>query len=206
MTVNVFIVDDDADFCDSLIWLLETADVAALAFHDADAFLQFYDGRPGCLLLDVRMPGMTGIALQQRLLDMDAPLSVIIVTGHANVPIAVRAMKQKAVDLLEKPFDDATLLTAIENGLALAHANHEALQRTAAARDGWMELTRRERQIFLFVVRGMANREIADKLKISIKTVEIHRSRVMTKMRADSLVDLVVKFGALDLAHEQNGD
>ena len=193
MMEQVFIVDDDLDFCDSLLWLLETADIAAKTFHSAEEFLQFYRGGPGCVLLDVRMPGMNGIALQQTFLEMGAPLSVIIVTGHANVSIAVHAMKQKALDLIEKPFDGATLVSAIRNALALSQARHEADERGKAILADWEQLTRREKQIMLLVIKGMTNRQMADHFDISVKTVEIHRSRVMRKMRADGLADLVAK-------------
>lgn len=206
MTDEVLIVDDDVDFCDSLVWLLETADITAKTFHSAEAFLQFYQGGPGCVLLDVRMPGMNGIALQQKLLEMNAPLSVIIVTGHANVPIAVHAMKQKAIDLVEKPFDDETLLLAIRSALRLSQARHDAFERTNVIQSDWKRLTRREKQIMALVVQGMANRQIADQFGISIKTVEIHRSRVMDKMQADGLADLITKSAAISPAGEPFGD
>jgi two-component system response regulator FixJ len=188
----VFVVDDDADARDSLCALLESAGVASEAHASARAFLDAYQaGRPGCLIADIRMPDMDGLELQEELNRRNAGLPVIVVTGHADVPLAVRAMKAGAVDLIEKPFDDTLLLASVKRALAQAHGAREQAAATESAKTRIASLSARERQVLELLVAGQPNKIIAFELDISPRTVEIHRAHVMEKMEAKSLSDLV---------------
>lgn len=188
----VFVVDDDADARDSLCALLESAGVPAEAFDSARAFLDAYQPqRPGCLIADVRMPDMDGLELQEELNRRNTGLPVIVVTGHADVPLAVRAMKAGAVDLIEKPFDDELLLASVRRALARAHGAREQAAAADAAKARIGNLSTRERQVLELLVAGQPNKLIAFELDISPRTVEIHRAHVMDKMEAKSLSDLV---------------
>ena len=188
---TVFVVDDDPSFRDSLRWLLESMNLKVEAYASAEEFLRAHDpARPGCLLLDVRMPHLSGLQLQEMLAARDASLPVIIVTGHGDIPMAVRAMKRGAVDFLEKPFSDETLLERVEEALAMdARRRREAAERDRFAKRV-ATLTHREQQVLGAIMSGRANKQIAADLGISVKTVEIHRGHVMQKMRAGSLVEL----------------
>jgi len=189
--VTVFIVDDDDDFRDSMQWLLESDGLKVWGFASAERFLEQYDGRPGCMLLDVRMPTLNGLALQQIMQERGIALPIIVISGHGDIPMAVTALKNGALDFLEKPFDDANLIHRVHEGLA--HA--ESLQQQRLAQSQLQarhdSLSRREKEVMALVVAGRANREIAEELGISPKTVEVHRSRVMGKMQAESLPQLV---------------
>ena len=188
----VFVVDDDADARDSLCALLESAGIAAEAHASARAFLDAYQpGRPACLIADIRMPDMDGLELQEELNRRNAGLPVIVVTGHADVPLAVRAMKAGAVDLIEKPFDDTLLLASVKRALAQAHGAREQAAATESAKTRIASLSARERQVLELLVAGQPNKIIAFELDISPRTVEIHRAHVMEKMEAKSLSDLV---------------
>lgn len=194
MTSNsktVFIVDDDADFRESVQWLLESTQYAIESYASAQEFLDAYDQRAGCLLLDVRMPEINGLALQQIMQDQDIRLPVIILTGHGDVPMAVSAMKNGAMDFLEKPFDDDVLLKLVDKAMQEAEQRFSQLGEEQVLREYFDTLSRREREVMELVVNGNSNREIAETLGISPKTVEVHRSRVMGKMQADSLPNLV---------------
>jgi two-component system response regulator FixJ len=191
--LTVFIVDDDDAVRDSLQVLLESADLPVEAFASPTAFLDSpAPGRAGCLLVDVRMPEMDGIAVQERLRAAKSPLPVIVMTGHADVPLAVRAMKAGAVDFIEKPFDDEAIIGTVHRALEIARQSQQAepgpspetAQRLAT-------LTPREREVLEGLVAGRANKVIAFDLDISPRTVEIHRARVMEKMQARSLSQLV---------------
>ncbi len=188
---TVYVVDDDQDFRDSLIWLLEGAGYVVKDYGSAEDFLVDYEGGAGCLLLDVRMNGMSGLALQQEMTRQHFKLPVIVITGHGDVAMAVQAMKNKAVDFLEKPFDDKVLLSLVAASLSSASRlfADEARLKTIEAR--WHEMSKRELEVAECVVAGLSNREIAEKLQISIKTVEIHRSRVMQKMQVRKVAELV---------------
>jgi two-component system response regulator FixJ len=183
---TVFIVDDDDAVRDSLQILLESAGLTVEAFGSPGAFLESSaPDRPGCLLVDVRMPEMDGIELQETLTTANRRLPVIVMTGHADVPLAVRAMKAGAVDFIEKPFDDEVIIETVRRALELRPAaNPEIAQRLAL-------LTPREREVLEGLVAGRANKVIAFDLDISPRTVEIHRARVMEKMQARSLSQLV---------------
>jgi two-component system response regulator FixJ len=189
---SVFIVDDDEAVRGSLAALLEAEGYAAEAFESAGAFLASDAlGRPGCLIADIRMPDMDGLELQEELVRRGAPLPVIVVTGHGDVPLAVRAMKAGAIDFLEKPYDEAVLLNGIRRAL---NAAQEASERAAAAQEAtarMASLTERERQVLDLLSAGRPNKVIAYELDISPRTVEIHRARVMDKMAAKSLAELV---------------
>lgn len=189
---TVFVVDDDQAMRTSLQWLIEATGMTVKTYDSADAFLKdYYPGRAGCLLLDVRMPGMSGLELQAHLAAEGHRLPVIMITGHGDVAMAVRAMKAGAADFIEKPFHDEDLLRSIRN--ALEHDEKTRASRLAKAEivRRLAELTPREHEVMGMVTDGKSNKEIAAALGVSAKTVEAHRARVMEKMRADSLADLV---------------
>jgi two-component system response regulator FixJ len=190
---TVFIVDDNQDFRDSLAWLLEGAGYRVTTFESAEEFLFGYRQESGCLLLDVRMAGMSGLALQQELIQRGEIIPVIMITGHGDVPMAVQAMKNHAVDFIEKPFEDTAILELLEKTLANVDKRFAQQHESREALACWNLLSRRELDVATLVIQGMANREIADILGISIKTVEIHRSRVMFKMQVKRLAELMDK-------------
>lgn len=194
---TVFIVDDNQDFRDSLAWLLEGAGYRVTAFESAEEFLLGYRQQTGCLLLDVRMAGMSGLALQQELIQRGEIIPVIMITGHGDVPMAVQAMKNNAVDFIEKPFEDTAILELIQKTLAGVEKKFARQEDSRAALECWQQLSRREVDVANLVIQGMANREIAEALGISIKTVEIHRSRVMAKMRVKRLAELMDKIAMI---------
>jgi two-component system, LuxR family, response regulator FixJ len=192
MADSILIVDDDADVRDSLRALLESAGFQVRDFDSAKAVLADAAlGQGACLIADVRMPDMDGLALQEELINRRVGLPVIIVTGHGDIPLAVRAMKAGAVDFIEKPFDDELLLQSIKRALERGKENRDqaSLAQTAVARIAL--LTERERQVLERLVAGQANKVIAYELDISPRTVEIHRAHVMEKMQAKSLSDVV---------------
>ena len=188
---TVYVVDDDADVRDSLRLLLSASDFRVEVFDSAHAFLEHAHAAHACLVTDVRMPGMDGLALQEELSRRGETLPVIIMTGHGDVPLAVRAMRAGAIDFLEKPFDGEALLASVDRALA---RRSEDLSRGAAAEAAaghLAHLTEREREVMDLLVLGKANKVIAFELDISPRTVEIHRARVMEKTGAKSLADLV---------------
>lgn len=188
----VHVVDDDGAIRDALVLLLEAAGHTARAHADAVAFLQALDPiEPGCVLADVRMPGLSGLDLLRHLRERRVDLPVIIITGHADVAMAVQALKAGAADFIEKPFDEDVLLAAVERALdcgARAFRERRQVEDIVARAD---TLTPREREVMDLVVQGLPNKAVAVELSISARTVEIHRSRVMEKMGAASLSDLV---------------
>ncbi len=189
---TVFIVDDDDAVRRFLSGLIDSIELRVEAFASARDFLEAYEpGQPGCLVLDVRMPGMSGLELQRELADRAIDLPVIILTGHGNVQLAVHAMKAGAVDFVEKPFDNELLLDRIQRAVAEnLRAGRERIKRIEIA--GRIQLlTPREREVLDLVVAGQTNKGAARHLDISEKTVEIHRANVMRKMQAKSLADLV---------------
>lgn len=188
----VFIVDDDEALRDSLCWLLESADLRVETHDSANSFLQsYYPGQSGCLLLDVRMPGMNGLELQEQLESRGVRLPVVIMTGHGDVAMAVRALKAGAMDFIEKPFDDELLLASIRRALALDTEQRKSRATQAEILARLAHLTRREHQVMELVTIGKANKQIASELNVSAKTVEAHRAHVMEKMQAKSLAELV---------------
>jgi len=189
---TVFIVDDDVAVCDALGLLVESVGLKAERYTSAHAFLHAYDPvRPGCLVLDVRMPGMSGLELQDELNRRGQRIPVIILTGHGDMQMAVRAMKGGAVDCLAKPFNDQELLDRIHQAIAVdkKERRERVINNEIAERIGL--LTDREREVMNRVVRGMTNQMIAEELGITKKTVDAHRARVMEKTQAKSLADLV---------------
>jgi RNA polymerase sigma factor (sigma-70 family) len=189
---TVFVVDDDAAVRESLQWLIKTAGLNVECYGTAQEFLDAYDqARPGCLVLDVRMPGLSGLDLQEQLGASGMNLPIIIITGHGEVPLAVRAMKGGAIDFLEKPFSDQLLLDRIREAIARDEQDRQEQARRARAAERLALLTPREREVMAMVVDGKANKQIAASLQISQKTVEAHRAQVMRKMEAGSVAELV---------------
>lgn len=188
---TVFVVDDDAAVRDSLSLLLETAGLPAEAYASAEAFLAaLHSDRSGCIVLDVRMPGMAGPALQTELARRGVRLPIIFLTAHGDVPTSVQAMKAGAVDFLTKPVNGALLLDRVH---AAMERNAEERQRETAQRalrERLTGLTEREREILALAVAGQPNKEIARQLGISYRTVEVHRSRILLKTGAGSLIEL----------------
>ncbi len=189
---TVFVVDDDDAMRESLTWLIESVGLKVETFSSADSFLKaYYPGRSGCLLLDVRMPGMSGLELQGHLQDQQITLPVIMITGHGDVPMAVRAMKAGAIDFIEKPFNDEQLLESIRNALAVDDTRRDEQSFKADIASRLELLTPRETEVMDMVTAGKSNKEIANTLGVSAKTVEAHRAKVMEKMQAGSLAELV---------------
>lgn len=189
---TVFIVDDDESVRRLIQGFVESAGLPTECYSSAQAFLSAYDSsRAGCLVTDVRMPGMTGVELQEALAAKGAVLPVIVVTGHGTVPVTVRAMRALAVDVLEKPFQRAELLARIEQALRLDQQRREAQARKAALSERFAALSRRERDVLCLVVAGLANKQIAHRLDLSEKTIEGHRSRMMKRLGVVSVAELV---------------
>ena len=189
---TVFVVDDDAALRESLVFLIESVGLHVRAFDSADAFLAGVTGEAhGCLLLDVRMPGMSGLELQARLGEHGIALPVLILTGHGDVPMAVRAMKAGAFDFFEKPFNDQALLDRINRAIEHDAGRRQSNARMREVAAKLATLSPRERQVMELVVAGRSNKEVAGDLNVSEKTVESHRAKVMLKMNADSVVELV---------------
>ncbi len=189
---NVFVVDDDQAMRNSLKWLIESVGMSVQTFSSADEFIRnYYPGQAGCVLLDVRMPGMSGLDLQEHFVNNQINIPIIIITGHGDVPMAVQAMKAGAVDFIEKPFNDELLLESIRTALRIDIEQRSTQAERAEIATHLANLTPREQEVMEMVTDGWANKEIAHKLGVSAKTVEAHRSRVMEKMHAKSLADLV---------------
>jgi FixJ family two-component response regulator len=189
---TIFIVDDDTAVRDALKLLLRSVGQAVETFGSAQEFLDAYsEDRPGCLVLDIRMPGMSGLELQQKLNEKHSILPIIFITGHGDVPMAVEAMQAGAVDFIQKPFRDQDLIDRINQALEKDSSNRAALGERNDIRRRLETLTPREREVLDLVVHGKANKVIAGDLKLSQRTVEIHRARVMEKMQASSLAHLV---------------
>ncbi|MBT8135457.1 MAG: response regulator transcription factor [Gammaproteobacteria bacterium] len=196
---TVYIVDDDEAVRDSLSLLMEAASLPFECFATANDFLENRSvNKPGCLVLDIRMPGMTGLELRDELHRRNALLPIIFITGHGDVPMAVDAMKHGAVDFIQKPFADEALLDRIQQALELNATERSAAQLRNAVHNNYLRLTPREREVMAMVVSGNANKVIAQDLGVSQRTVEIHRARVMEKMQARSIAQLVQQAGILD--------
>ncbi len=196
-TAQVYIVDDDTDVRDSLTLLLESVGIEVTAYANADSFLQEYrrqPKKPGCMLLDVRMPGLSGIALLEEMQSEAIGIPVIMLTGHGDIPMSVQAMKLGAVDFVTKPFNTQKLLDLVQDVLR----NPPNQNRTGktdldphTTHQRWQTLTPREQEVFTYIVSGISNKVIGIDLGISIRTVETHRARIMEKLEARTLVDLV---------------
>jgi RNA polymerase sigma factor (sigma-70 family) len=189
---TVFIVDDDQGVREAVSLLMESIGLAAEVYASAQAYLAAFDpARPGCLVLDVRMRGMSGLELQQRLAAEPLHPPIVIITGHGDVPMAVRAVQAGAVDFIEKPFNDQVLLDAVHRALQRDAEMRGQAMRLADIKDRLQRLTPREREILDLIVAGRRNKLIAADLGISQSTVEAHRARVMEKLEARSLSDLM---------------
>jgi two-component system response regulator FixJ len=188
----VFVVDDDEAVRNSLGLLLKSVGLAASALPTAQEFLDTYrPNQPGCLVLDVRMPGMSGMELQQQLNIRGAVIPVIFISGHGDIPMAVEAMQQGAFDFLQKPFRDQDLIDRIQCALVKDQTNRAELKERARIQERLASLTPREREVLTLVASGKPNKVMAGDLGVSQRTVEIHRARVMEKMGASSLAQLV---------------
>ncbi|HNJ46054.1 MAG: response regulator transcription factor [Rubrivivax sp.] len=189
---TVYVVDDDEAVRDSVQWLLEGQDYRVRCFESAEAFLARYDPREvACLIIDIRMDGMSGLELQDRLNERHSPLPMAFITGHGDVPLAVDTMKKGAMDFIQKPFNEDHLMPLVERMLEQARTSFAEHQQ-AASRDALLaKLTGREAQVLERIVAGRLNKQIADDLGISIKTVEAHRANIMEKLGANTVADLL---------------
>ncbi|CAM5318716.1 response regulator transcription factor [Pseudomonas fragi] len=188
----VYVVDDDQGMLDSTVWLLESVGLNALAFTSGQAFLDACDpALSACVVLDVRMPGMGGLNVQQALQARGVKMPVIFVSGHADVPIVVRAFKAGAYDFIEKPYNQQLLLDSVQQALSGGSTQHTASQDQTELDARLHSLTPRERDVLMPLVKGYTTREIALLLGVSVKTIDLYRSRVMKRMQAQHLPDLV---------------
>ena len=189
--LTVYVIDDDEAVRDSTAFLLETADLKVRTYESAETFLAERDRAPGCIITDVRMPGINGLELARRIRDSGSNEPVIVITGHADLPLAIEAMRAGVIDFVEKPFDDEVLLGSISRVLGQAEGalSAEGQRREMASR--FDSLSQRERDVLLGLVQGHPNKVIAYDLNISPRTVEVYRANLMTKMKAGSLSELV---------------
>jgi FixJ family two-component response regulator len=198
----VFVIDDDPSMLRSLASLLRSVGLEARVFSSAPEFMRAQrPDAPGCLVLDVRLPGMSGLAFQQELAKAGIALPVIFITGHGDVPMSVRAMKAGAVEFLTKPFDDQLLLDAIHGAIERDRERRRTAAQLAELQARFRTLTEREREVFKLVIAGRLNKQIADDLSLSVVTVKVHRAHVMRKMLAKSVVDLVRMADQLGVSH-----
>jgi RNA polymerase sigma factor (sigma-70 family) len=189
---TVYVVDDDQATRKSLRWLVETLGVPVQTFHSGASFLDSYDpSQPGCLVLDVMMGGMSGLELQKELNERNIEIPVIVLTGYGDVPTAVRALKNGAVEFLEKPFDGEVLLEQVRRALELDATRRRERDAGEVVRQRLGKLTPREAEILKLVVEGLSSKEIATQLDVSFKTVEAHRAKIMKKMEANGVAQLV---------------
>ena len=184
----IYIVDDDPDLCKALSWLLGSVDLKVETYSSAIDFLKAYQSKwRGCLLIDIRMPLMSGLQLQEKLIELGNLIPIIMISGHGDISMAVRAMKAGAVDFITKPFNDQLLLEQIQKALTF----DKQTESKQSILNRFRDLTSREQQIFAGVVAGKMNKQIAHELNISQKTVELHRAHVMQKMGAKTFADLI---------------
>lgn len=195
----IAVVDDDDALRESLVWLLESVGLTTHAFASGDAFLATAHDAFGALLLDIRMPGMSGLQVQQQLVDRHASLPIIMMTGHGDVPMAVAALKNGAFEFIEKPFNHQQLIEVVQRALSSAEQQHQRQQAIAQLKACFEALRPKEQRIVVHVAEGMTNREIADHMGISAKTVEVYRLRAMKAMGAANVAELVRQAVALSL-------
>jgi FixJ family two-component response regulator len=197
---TVYVVDDDSAVRNAVDSLIRSVGLKVRTFASADEFFRAkISSAPGCIILDVRMPGMSGVDLQKELLRLENEMPIIFITGHGDIPMAVRVMKAGAVEFLTKPFRDQDLLDAIQQAIARDDNRRREIREVAGLRGRLESLTRREREVMQLVVRGLLNKQIAGELGTSETTVKIHRGQVMHKMQADSVPELVRMAGKLGL-------
>ncbi|MGO9803010.1 MAG: response regulator transcription factor [Steroidobacteraceae bacterium] len=191
----VYVVEDDEALRSLVRALSQSIGVPSRAFSSANKFLEHYDPRqPGCLVLDIFMPGMSGLELQDELNRRGAVIPVIFMTGHADVASAVAAVRRGAFNYLQKPFSNSDLIANVRQALELDRRNRQMLEQQDAIRDRIASLTPREREVLQLIVRGLASKVMAEEMHLSKRTVELHRSRVMGKMGANSIAQLVRMF------------
>ncbi|MCA9231489.1 MAG: response regulator transcription factor [Planctomycetales bacterium] len=189
---KIYIVDDDQQSRKAVLTLVQAMGVPAESFASAEEFLESYDGhRPACLVTDVRMLGMSGLELQERLNELGIRISVVVLTAFASTPTTVRAMRNGALTLMEKPCDDDELWDAIRMGIAADRQNWDLDRQRGEVQSRLNTLTPKERQVLEYIVAGDANKVVARKLDVSVRTVENHRHKIFQKMSADSLAELV---------------
>ena len=205
ITQTVFIVDDDPAICESLCDLIESAGLGTRQFASAEEFLDICTpDLAGCLVLDVRLPGMSGMELQQKLLKTGLQIPVIIMTAHGDIPMVRNAMKAGAVEFLTKPFQAEELLAAIDQAFALDRSRRSARSLEQSIIERWKTLSERERQVLEMVTAGMLNKQIADRLSLSLITVKLYRRQVMDKMQAETFADLVKMWERMKSAQASN--
>ena len=189
---TVYVVDDDFEVCESVDWLLESIGIRPVICHSGEQFLNAYDGsRPACIVLDVRMPHMSGTRLQEKLNEFAPHAAIIFVSAHGDIRMSVSTLKAGALDFLEKPYDPQRLLDAVQAGVEKARLRFTDHVLRESVRSKVASLTPRERQILALVVEGLPSQNIARKLGMSVKTVDVHRARIKSKTDADSISTLV---------------
>lgn len=198
MNPQVYLVDDDNAIRDALGWLLNTRGISSQCWDSAESFLADYTiAMCGCLVLDIRMTGMTGIELHEQLLSRQCRMPVIFLTGHADVPLAVKALKHGAFDFIEKPFNDNELVDRIIDALKQEESRHGRDADIAKVETDLSSLTEREHEVMKLILAGKLNKIIADELQIAMRTVEVHRSRIFEKMGVRSAVELAQRLSVL---------
>ena len=187
----VFVVDDDASVREAIGNLLRSVGLKVQAFGTAQEFLSSASPGPGCLVLDVRLPGLSGLDLQRQLVETNRKIPIIFITGHGDIPMSVRAMKAGAIEFLTKPFRDQELIDAIRQAIDRDRQTRSRENEMAELRERYSSLTPREQEVMKYVVRGLVNKQIASEIGITESTVKLHRGRLMHKMNAESLADLI---------------
>ncbi len=199
----VFVVDDDVSVRESLKNLLRSVGLKVEAFSTAQEFLSSGSSGPGCLVLDVRLPGLSGLDLQRQLAEANREIPIVFITGHGDIPMSVRAIKAGAVEFLTKPFRDQDLLDAVRQAMDRDREIRSREKEIAELRERYTSLTPREQEVMKFVVRGLVNKQIAAEIGITESTVKLHRGRLMHKMKAESLADLIRTAERFGLAEER---
>ena len=189
--LTTYVVDDDDAVRDALSLFLDVNDIQHVCFASADAFFEAYENQQGCLILDVRMPGMDGLALQQKLKALLSQLPIIFISGHGDIPMAVEAVRHGAIDFLRKPIKQDVLLKRIEEAYQKVLEQQQNSSKLSQHIESYQTLTNREREVFESVCDGASNKAIASGLSISERTVEVHRANVMQKLRANNLPEMV---------------
>jgi RNA polymerase sigma factor (sigma-70 family) len=201
----VFVVDDDASAREGIEDLLQSVGLPVMSFGSAQEFLKsLRPDAPGCIVLDVRLPGTSGLEFQKVLLDAGIHLPVIFVTGHGDIPMSVTAMKSGAIEFLTKPFREQSLLDAVNAGIERDRARRDGARHVSELRQRFERLTPREREVFALVVTGRPNKQIAAQLEMSEMTVKVHRSQITKKMKATSIVDLARMADSLGISAQKS--